>query len=128
MRPLTRCRGDPPRFHMRSRSDSAPGTQRAAGWTAGIRMRSFPIEYYILRNAGPNEGPIVGYLAGQPILGSVVDPLGRRYRFAGLAPRLRDGQFDVASLRPGEWIVEPGLVYMSDDDVGPQRPSSTGSH
>ena len=93
-----------------------------------MRMRSFPIEYYILRNAGPNEGPIVGYLAGQPILGSVVDPLGRRYRFAGLAPRLRDGQFDVALLRPGEWIVEPGLVYMSDDDVGPQRPSSTGSH
>jgi hypothetical protein len=37
-------------------------------------MRTVPIEYYVLRNAGPTEDPIVGYLAGQPILGAVVDP------------------------------------------------------
>jgi hypothetical protein len=70
MRPLTRCRGNPPRFHMRSRPDSAPGTHRAAGWTAGIRMRSFPIEYYILRNAEPNEGPIDRHAQSQANFGA----------------------------------------------------------
>jgi hypothetical protein len=31
------------------------------------------------------------------------------------APRLSDGRFDVKSLSTGEWIVEPGLIYLSED-------------
>ena len=77
-----------------------------------------PIEYYILGNLAV-EGPAVGYLAGRPIPGTVVAPSGYRYHYVGLAPRCRDGRFDVGSLHPGEWIVEPGLVYLSDDAVGP---------
>jgi hypothetical protein len=81
-------------------------------------MRSLPTEYYILGNVGL-EGPVVGYLADRPIPGTVVDRSGNRYHYAGLAPRRRDGGFDVRSLHPGEWILEPGLVYVSDDAVGP---------
>jgi hypothetical protein len=59
-------------------------------------------------------GPLVGYYAGQPIAAAVVDYFGRRFIYAGIAPRLRNGCFDVGSLRAGEWIVEPGLVYYRD--------------
>jgi hypothetical protein len=57
----------------------------------------------------------VGYLADCPIPGAVRDQTGHRYSYDGLAPRDSGGRFDVESLRPGEWIVEPGLVYVSDD-------------
>ncbi|WP_051334003.1 hypothetical protein [Mesorhizobium sp. WSM3224] len=81
--------------------------------------RSIPIEYYILRIAGPAapefgaDSTIVGYLADQPIFATVADSAGTRYRYVGLAARLSDGRYDVQSLSPGEWIVEPGLVYRS---------------
>lgn len=87
-------------------------------------MRSFPIEYYVLKNVAPGGSGVVGYFAGLPILAEVIGPSGRRYCYAGLAPRLRDGRFDVASLRPGEWFLEPGLVYASDDADECRSPKS----
>ncbi|WP_206075312.1 hypothetical protein [Mesorhizobium tamadayense] len=86
-----------------------------------LGTRSVPIEYYTLRIAGPAvsqsgaESAIVGYLADRPIFGSVTDSSGTRYRYVGLAARLPDGRYDVESLSPGEWIVEPGLIYRSED-------------
>lgn len=86
-----------------------------------LGARSIPIEYYMLRIAGPAgsqpgvESAIVGYLADRPIFGSVTDSSGTRYRYVGLAARLADGRYDVQSLSPGEWIVEPGLIYRSED-------------
>ena len=77
-------------------------------------MRSFPIEYYVLPHVS-TAGPILGYLAGRPILACVQDQFGKRYRFAGLVPRRPDGTFNVKMLQPGEWIVEPGFVYASED-------------
>ncbi|WP_244482966.1 hypothetical protein [Mesorhizobium sp. Root102] len=81
--------------------------------------RSIPIEYYILRIARPaaqgsGTDTVVGYLAEQPIFAAVVDSAGARYRFVGVAARLSDGRYDVQSLSPGEWILEPGLVYSSE--------------
>lgn len=73
-------------------------------------IRDVPIEYFTLDI--DREGPPVGYLAGRPIPGTVVDTAGQRYRFAGLAPRRHDGEIDVAAQRPREWIVRPGLVYF----------------
>jgi hypothetical protein len=69
-----------------------------------------PIEYFTLDIR--REGPPIGYLGGRPIAGTVVDTGGQRYRYAGLAPRRRDGAIDIAALRPREWIVRPGLVYF----------------
>lgn len=72
-----------------------------------------PVEYYMLAEPRP-DGPVVGYYAGRPIADAVVDCFGRRFTYAGVAPRIRSGRYDVGSLRPGEWIVEPGLVYYGD--------------
>jgi len=57
------------------------------------------------------EGAVIGYFAGKPISESVVDCFGRRFSYVGLASRQRNGQFDVAQLKVGEFIAEPGLVY-----------------
>ena len=72
-----------------------------------------PIEYFTLEIR--REGPPIGYLGGRPIPGTVVDVAGQRYRYAGLAPRRRDGEIDIAALRPREWIVRPGLVYFLEE-------------
>ena len=75
--------------------------------------RNLPFEYLVLRN--PRfDGASVGYLAGAPIRDAVIDASGHRYRFAGLARRDRNGRLDVESLRAGEWIVLPDLVYHTD--------------
>ena len=85
-----------------------------------IGARSIPIEYYILRIAEPaasesgTDSTIIGYLADQPIFATVADSAGTCYRYVGLAARLSDGRYDVQSLSPGEWIVEPGLVSSSE--------------
>jgi hypothetical protein len=76
-----------------------------------------PVEYFMLVEPRP-DGEIVGTYAGRPIHVAVVDYFGRRYTYLGVAPRLRSGRYDVESLAPGEWIVEPGLVYYSDPDNG----------
>lgn len=84
-----------------------------------LSARSIPIEYYVLRLADPAAPPVgsvvAGYLAGRPILATVQDSAGSRYRYVGLATRLCDGRYDVQSLSAGEWIVEPGLIYRSED-------------
>lgn len=72
-----------------------------------------PIEYFMLVEPRP-DGPVVGYYAGRAIAAAVLDYFGRRFAYVGVAPRLRSGRYDVDSLRPGEWIVEPGLIYYRD--------------
>ncbi|WP_292665226.1 hypothetical protein [Mesorhizobium sp.] len=100
-----------------------------------VGTRGVPIEYYTLRIAGPKgsrsgvESAIVGYLAERPIFGTVTDALGTRYRYVGLAARLPDGRYDIEALFPGEWIVEPGLIYKSEDELpraGKRATKSTG--
>jgi hypothetical protein len=61
----------------------------------------------------PGTADVAGYLDGRPIADTGIDTAGHLYRYVGLAPRLREGQVDVLSLRPGEWIVGPGLVYAA---------------
>ncbi|WDZ79930.1 hypothetical protein PWG15_31390 (plasmid) [Ensifer adhaerens] len=75
--------------------------------------RRLPTEYFILADVA-FEGVVIGYLAGRPIREAVRDGSGLCYRFVGVAPRLPSGGFDVLSLRSGEWIVEPGLVYAAE--------------
>jgi hypothetical protein len=79
-----------------------------------------PTEYFILVNL-QFEGMVIGHLAGQPIPETVVDASGLRYRYVGVAPRDSDGRFDVESLRTGEWIVQPGLVYLMEEKRAPPR-------
>jgi hypothetical protein len=69
-----------------------------------------PIEYSMMVEPRP-AGPTIGLYRGLPIAERVVDQFGRRFLYVGLASRRRDGRFDVASLRAGEFIAEPGLVY-----------------
>ena len=69
-----------------------------------------PVEYYVLVEPRA-DGPLLGYYAGRPIPAAVVDYWGRHYSYVGVVPRRPGGQFDVEMLRPGEWIMEPGLVY-----------------
>ncbi|TXI02370.1 MAG: hypothetical protein E6Q76_15585 [Rhizobium sp.] len=72
--------------------------------------RNIPHEYFLLSTTR-EDGPVVGYLRGEPIRGAVIDRSGRRYRFVGVAARDRHGRLDVLSLRRGEWIVAPDLIY-----------------
>jgi hypothetical protein len=72
--------------------------------------RSIPFEYFLLPTARP-EGPVVGHVRGSPIPASMIDDHGKRYRFVGMARRDSDGRLDVLSLKSGEWIVAPDLVY-----------------
>jgi hypothetical protein len=90
------------------------------------RAPRLPVEYFILSGLH-GEGPAIGYLGGRPICGTMVDGGGKRYRYAGMAPRRRDGAFDVAGLRPGEWLVEPGLIYVADDGSEPSAVTSAVS-
>lgn len=86
-----------------------------------------PVDYFILVEPRA-DGPIVGFYAGHPIAAAVVDYFGRRFIYAGVAPRLRSGRYDGDSLRPGEWIVEPGLVYYTDpEESGGLRKRLSGS-
>jgi hypothetical protein len=75
--------------------------------------RNRPVDYFMLQEP-QGEGPPVGTFAGQAIAERMTDYLGHHYRFAGVAPRLQDGRYDVDALRPGEWLVEPGLIYASE--------------
>ena len=60
------------------------------------------------------DGPVVGFYADHPIAAAVVDYFGRHYSYVGVAPRHYSGQYDFKALAPGEWIVEPGLIYAHD--------------
>ena len=64
---------------------------------------------------GPRaDGPSLGTYAGEPIPAIIVDADGRRYFYAGLAPRFGNGRYDLDALRKDEWLVEPGLVYSGE--------------
>src|SRR5262245_4752748 len=49
--------------------------------------RRQPVEYFMLQNPRP-EGPSLGSYAGCPIPATMVDLFGKRYAYAGVAPRL----------------------------------------
>ncbi|NLS16604.1 hypothetical protein HGP16_08525 [Rhizobium sp. P40RR-XXII] len=72
--------------------------------------RNIPHEYFLL-SAAREDGPVVGYIHGRPISSAIIDRNGSRYRFVGVAIRDRQGRLDVLSLRRGEWIVAPDLIY-----------------
>ena len=78
------------------------------------------LEQYLLSETRA-DGPVVGYCAEQPIWEAVVDGLGRRYVFAGVAVYRRDGQVDLEALERGEWLLEPGLIYRRDRSEKPWR-------
>jgi hypothetical protein len=67
----------------------------------------------VLHNPAP-DGPVLGYYDGKPIASAVIDEFGRRYVYAGVGPRRRDGRIDEASLQRGEWLTESGLIYRWD--------------
>ena len=71
------------------------------------------VDYFMLQDPH-GEGPLVGTYAGCAIRERMTDCFGCHYRFAGIALRLTDGRYDVETLQPGEWLVEPGLIYASD--------------
>lgn len=60
------------------------------------------------------DGPIIGFYGECPIAAAVVDNHGHRFVYAGAAPRCHSGRLDFTALGPGEWIVEPGLLYVVD--------------
>lgn len=72
--------------------------------------RARVLEYSVLHDA-KSAGPVIGKLDGQEFSEFVADEFGRLFVFSGVAPRLRDGRFDGEALKPGEFIVPPGLIY-----------------
>jgi hypothetical protein len=61
------------------------------------------------------EGPPLGTFDGFAIWPIAIDHQGQRYGFIGLAPRLASGAYNINALAPGEWIIEPGLLYRRCD-------------
>jgi hypothetical protein len=72
-----------------------------------------PVDYFILVDPRA-DGPVIGSFNEQPIPASVKDAFGRRYSYVGIATKLRDGRLDAKTLSPGEWFVQPGLVYRME--------------
>jgi hypothetical protein len=74
-------------------------------------------------------GATIGVYRGLPVAEQVVDLFDRRYSFVGVIGMRSDGQYDVDALKPGQFIVEPGLVYEIETSVrrGRQR-ALPGSH
>lgn len=71
-------------------------------------------EFFILSHVRP-EGSVVGHLGELPIPARLIGEDGHHYVFEGVAARRPSGRFDVRTLRPGEWIVQPGFVYRQID-------------
>ena len=67
-------------------------------------------------------GATIGLYRGLPIAERVVDLFNRRYTFVGVIGRRRDGQYDVDALKPGQFVVEPGLVYGLETPVRRNEP------
>ena len=66
-------------------------------------------------------GATIGLYRGLPIAERVVDLFNRRYSFVGVIGRRCDGQYDVDALKPGQFVVEPGLVYSLESPVRRER-------
>jgi len=86
----------------------------------GAALTRHHSDCYILAHTRPEGGPLGSY-EGIPIAPAIVDDFGRRYVYAGLAPRRPNGRFNLDALRRGEWILPPGLVYRCDL---PSRPAN----
>jgi hypothetical protein len=71
----------------------------------------------LLHNPAP-DGPVLGTYGGKPIASAVIDEFGRRYVYAGVSPRRRDGRIDEDALQLGEWVTESGLIYRADGKTG----------
>lgn len=84
---------------------------------ASARSQDLLIEYSTLHDVKPTGGSI-GLYAGKEIAASVVDEFGRRFVYAGLAPRKANGELDARALEKGEFIVMPGLLYRYDAPHG----------
>jgi hypothetical protein len=69
------------------------------------------VEFFRLHNAKP-DGAVVARYRDHAVSDVVIDENGQRYVFAGIAPRKRNGTFDVKGLKTGEVILEPGLIYQ----------------
>ena len=63
-------------------------------------------------------GATIGLYRGLPIAERVVDQFNRRFTYLGVIGRRRDGQYDVNALKPGQFVVEPGLVYGLETGEG----------
>ena len=66
-------------------------------------------------------GPVIGIYHDLPIAERVIDQFGRRFTYAGIIGRRRDGQYDVDRLTSGQFIVEPGIVYDLETKKGQAR-------
>jgi hypothetical protein len=64
-------------------------------------------------------GATIGLYRGLPIAERVIDQFDRCFTYVGVIGRRGDGQYDVNALKPGQFVVEPGLVY--DLEVGEGR-------
>lgn len=73
------------------------------------------IDYHIVLDPRP-DGPVIGFLGETPIVAAVLDYFGRRFVYDGVAPRRPNGRFDIDALKPGEGLVEPGLVYRIESE------------
>ena len=89
-------------------------------WLSPRVGRRVPSEYFTLTTLR-FDGAVIGRHDGRAIHETVVDGNGCRYHYAGVAPRDAEGCVDVESLRPGEWMVEPGLVYLMEGEGAPPR-------
>ena len=84
-------------------------------------------EYRRLAWARP-AGPVIGVFGGQLVSSAVVDKSGHRYVYAGVISWNRHSRYGAELLGPGEWIVEPGIVYREDNlgtstsSIIPQNP------
>ncbi len=74
-----------------------------------------PIEYAVLHRTR-NAGEIVAFYRGEQVYQTVIDEFDRHYRYSGLAPRLANGELDFKALGRGEFILLPGLLYVSQSD------------
>ena len=75
-----------------------------------------PTRIVLLHNPAP-DGPVLGTYGGKPIAAAVIDEFGRRYVYAGIGPRRRDGRIDEDALQQGEWVTDSGLIYIRDNQA-----------
>ena len=81
-----------------------------------------PLNFFVLNGATPS-GLTIGKLGDSAISEFVTDQFGHRYRYVGLASRTWSGEINVEALRPGEFILPPGLVYRRLERI-PERDTS----
>lgn len=58
-----------------------------------------------------SAGQLLGHFAGHPIYSVVIDQAEQHYNFLGVASCYPDGKYDLRRLKPGEFILDPGLIY-----------------